>query len=47
MENLLASLSHPQVTDKTGGDASLEDGKPGTDTAKEHFNDLDSWDSWD
>lgn len=47
MENLLASLSHPQVTDKTGGDASLEDGKPGTDTAKEHFNDFDSWDSWD
>lgn len=48
MENLLASLSHPQVTDKTGSDASLEGGKPGTDTgAKEHFNDLDSWDSWD
>nr|WP_302934667.1 hypothetical protein [uncultured Prevotella sp.] len=22
-------------------------GKPGTDTAKEHFNDFDSWDSWD
>lgn len=44
MESLLASLSHPQVTDKTGGDASLEDGKPGTDTAKEHFNDFDSWD---
>nr|WP_301849173.1 hypothetical protein [uncultured Prevotella sp.] len=47
MESLLASLSHPKVTDKTGGDASLEDGKPGTDTAKEHFNDFDSWDSWD
>lgn len=51
MENLLASLSHPQVTDNTGntGDKpSLEDGKPGTDTgSKEHFNDLDSWDSWD
>lgn len=47
MESLLASLSHPQVTDKTGGDASLEDGKPGEDTAKEHFNDFDSWDSWD
>lgn len=47
MESLLASLSHPQVTDKTGGDASLEDGKPGTDTAKEHFTDFDSWDSWD
>lgn len=44
MESLLASLSHPQVTDKTGGDTSLEDGKPGTDTAKEHFNDFDSWD---
>ena len=51
MENLLASLSHPQVTDLTGNTdnkPSLEDGKPGTDTgAKEHFNDFDSWDSWD
>lgn len=48
MENLLASLSHPQVIDKTGGNTSLEDGGSGTDTgAKEHFNDFDSWDSWD
>ena len=47
MENLLASLSHPQVTDKTGGDASLEDGKPGTDTAKEQFGSFDNWDSWE
>lgn len=48
MENLLASLSHPEVTDNTRGDASLEDGTPGTDTgSKEHFNDFDSWDSWD
>lgn len=48
MENLLASLSHPQVTDLTGGNTSLEGGDSGTDTgAKEHFNDFDSWDSWD
>ncbi len=47
MENLLASLSHPEVTDNTGNKPSLEDGTPGTDTAKEHFNDFDSWDSWD
>lgn len=50
-ESLLASLSHPQVTDNTGNTGnkpSLEDGTPDTDTgAKEHFNDLDSWDSWD
>ena len=51
MENLLASLSHPQVTDNTDNTdnkPSLEDGTPDTDTgAKEHFNDFDSWDSWD
>lgn len=47
MENLLASLSRPEVTDNTGNKPSLEDGTPGTDTAKEHFNDFDSWDSWD
>lgn len=44
MENLLASLSRPEVTDNTGNKPSLEDGTPGTDTAKEHFNDFDSWD---
>ena len=50
MENLLASLSRPEVTDNTGNTGNkpyLEDGKPGTATAKEHFNDFDSWDSWD
>ena len=49
MESLLASLSG------TGGGNNLGEketdtpdmGKPGTDTAKEHFNDFDSWDSWD
>lgn len=47
MENLLASLSGDKVIDKTGGDASLGDGKPGTDTAKEHWGSIDSWDSWE
>lgn len=50
MENLLASLSHPEVTDNTGntdGKPSLEDGTPGTDTAKEHWGSIDSWDSWE
>lgn len=47
MENLLASLSHPQVTDLTGGDASLEGGDSGTDTAKEHWGSIDEWDSWE
>ena len=47
MESLLASLSGNQVTDNTGGDASLEDGTPGTDTAKEHWGSIDSWDSWE
>lgn len=47
MESLLANLSGNQVTDNTGGDASLEDGTPGTDTAKEHWGSIDSWDSWE
>lgn len=50
MENLLASLSCPEVTDNTGntdGKPSLEDGKPDTDTAKEHWGSIDSWDSWE
>lgn len=47
MENLLASLSGDKVIDKTGGDASLEDGKPDTDTAKEQFGSFDNWDSWE
>ena len=47
MENLLASLSGDKVIDKTGGDASLGDGTPGTDTAKEHWGSIDEWDSWE
>lgn len=51
MENLLASLSHPQVTDNTGNTGnkpSLEDGTPDTDTgAKEQFGSFDNWDSWE
>lgn len=50
MENLLASLSHTQVTDNTGNTGnkpSLEDGDPNTDTAKEHCGSIDDWDSWE
>ena len=50
MENLLASLSRPEVTDNTGNTdrkPSLEDGTPGTDTAKEHWGSFDNWDSWE
>ncbi len=50
MENLLASLSRTEGGN-TLGDSKTdipEMGKPGTDTgSKEHFNDFDSWDSWD
>lgn len=49
MENLLASLSRTEGGNNTG-DTKTDFpgmGKPGTDTAKEHFNDFDSWDSWD
>lgn len=49
MENLLASLS------RTDGGNTLGEtetdipgmGKPGTDTAKEHWGSIDSWDSWE
>ena len=48
MESLLESLSHSEVTDNTGGNTSLEDGKPDTDTgAKEHWGSFDNWDSWE
>ena len=49
MENLLASLSHTEGGNNTGDTKTdfPEMGTPGTDTAKEHFNDFDSWDSWD
>lgn len=50
MENLLASLSRTEGGN-TLGDTKTdtpEMGTPGTDTgSKEHFNDFDSWDSWD
>ena len=49
MESLLASLSRTEGGN-TLGDSKTdipEMGTPGTDTAKEHFNDFDSWDSWD
>ncbi len=42
MASLLASLSHSQVIDNTGGNTSIEDGKPDTDTAKEHWGSIDS-----
>ena len=35
------------VIDNTGGNTSIEDGKPDTDTAKEHWGSIDSWDSWE
>jgi len=49
MENLLASLSRTEGGNNTGDTKTdfPEMGTPGTDTAKEHFNDFDSWDSWD
>lgn len=47
MESLLASLSGSKEEDKTGGNVSLEDGEPDTDTAKEHFGSFDNWDSWE
>ena len=48
MESLLASLSHSEVTDNTGGNTSIEAGKPDTDTgAKEHWGSIDSWDYWE
>ena len=47
MESLLASLSYSEVTDYTGGNTSIEGGKPDTDTGKEHWGSIDSWDSWE
>lgn len=46
MENLLASLSRTEGGNNTGDTKTdfPEMGTPGTDTAKEHFNDFDSWD---
>lgn len=52
MESLLASLSGSDGKDNTNSDPNYkpdipEMGKPGTDTAKEHFGSFDNWDSWD
>lgn len=48
-ESLLTGLSDTNGGDGTGNPNPEypEMGKPGTDTAKEHFNDFDSWDSWE
>lgn len=51
MENLLASWSKPETESKTDPDnppIGPGNGGPGNDLgSKEHFNDFDSWDSWD
>ena len=49
MENLLASLSRTEGGNNTGDTKTdfPEMGTPGTDTAKEHFDSVDNWDSWD
>lgn len=49
MESLLASLSHTQGGNNTGDTKTdiPEMGTPGTDTAKEHWGSIDSWDSWE
>lgn len=49
MENLLASLSHTEGGNNTGDTKTdfPEMGTPGTDTAKEHWGGIDSWDSWE
>ena len=48
-ESLLAGLSGTKGDDDTGNPNPEYPGmgEPGTDTAKEHINDFDSWDSWD
>lgn len=49
-ESLLTGLSGTNGGDVTGNPKPEypETGNPGTDTgSKEHFNDFDSWDSWD
>lgn len=49
MENLLASLSHTGGGNNTGDKETdvPEMGTPDTDTAKEHWGSIDSWDSWE
>ena len=48
-ESLLQTLSKPQTNDNTGGgETGPTYGGTGNDLgSKEHFNDFDSWDSWD
>lgn len=48
-ESLLQTISGTMGSDGSGNPNPEYPGmgKPGTDTAKEHFNDFDSWDSWD
>lgn len=48
-ESLLQTLSKPHTNDNTGGgETGPTYGGPGNDLgSKEHFNDFDSWDSWD
>lgn len=53
MENLLASWSKPETVSKTDPENPLPGpgggGGGGAEelNSKEHFNDFDSWDSWD
>ena len=49
MESLLESLSHTEGGTNTGDTKTdfPEMGTPGTDTAKEHWGSIDSWDSWE
>lgn len=50
-----AECSAPLITGSTrtedytgGGEGGIQNGGPGNDLgSKEHFNDLESWDSWD
>lgn len=48
-ESLLTGLSGTKGDDGTGNHNPEYPGmgEPGTDTAKEHFNDFGSWDSWE
>lgn len=48
-ESLLTGLSGTKGDDSTDNPNPEYPGmgEPGTDTAKEHFNDFDSWDSWE
>ena len=45
----MESLSHTEGGNNTGDTKTdfPEMGTPGTDTAKEHWGSIDSWDSWE